>query len=285
MGWAGEQSVKRSISENRNRLIGVNSQTIQWSILDLDRRSPTQSLAQIMACCRMAQSHYMAPMLMWYQNCSVAFTWAQFHSLQWRRNEHNGSQIISLTIIYRLFMRRSPVTGEFPVQRANNAENVSIWWHHHVELLMNLICYMCLEFTLLKLLLHRPEASELIWEPYHGVLSHHDCLFFLLLIETCEVEPNVSLIRFVLDCGWLNDQDMPKSHLGWQAKNRHDVSGYFRMEWNLDVMWTFYTKVLAIDMMDILYFCTCSIGHVHTSNIGHTSSIGHGIPLIPNPKT
>ena len=25
----------------------------------------------------------------------------------------------------------SPVTGEFPAQRANNAENFSIWWHHH----------------------------------------------------------------------------------------------------------------------------------------------------------
>ena len=25
----------------------------------------------------------------------------------------------------------SPVTGEFPAQRASNAENVSIWWPHH----------------------------------------------------------------------------------------------------------------------------------------------------------
>ena len=25
----------------------------------------------------------------------------------------------------------SPVTGEFPAQRASNAENISIWWHHH----------------------------------------------------------------------------------------------------------------------------------------------------------
>ena len=25
----------------------------------------------------------------------------------------------------------SPVTGEFPAQMASNAENVSIWWHHH----------------------------------------------------------------------------------------------------------------------------------------------------------
>ena len=28
----------------------------------------------------------------------------------------------------------SPVTGEFPSQRASNAENVSIWWRHHVFL-------------------------------------------------------------------------------------------------------------------------------------------------------
>ena len=26
----------------------------------------------------------------------------------------------------------SPVTGKFPAQRASNAENVSIWWRHHV---------------------------------------------------------------------------------------------------------------------------------------------------------
>ena len=26
----------------------------------------------------------------------------------------------------------SPVNGEFPAQRASDAENVSIWWHHHV---------------------------------------------------------------------------------------------------------------------------------------------------------
>ena len=25
-----------------------------------------------------------------------------------------------------------PVTGEFPSQRASSAENVSIWWRHHV---------------------------------------------------------------------------------------------------------------------------------------------------------
>ena len=28
----------------------------------------------------------------------------------------------------------SPVTSEFPTQRASNAENVSIWWRHHIML-------------------------------------------------------------------------------------------------------------------------------------------------------
>ena len=59
-----------------------------------------------------------------------------------------ASQITSLTIVYStviqarskktsklrvtgLCVGNSPVTGEFPVQMASNAENVSIWWHHH----------------------------------------------------------------------------------------------------------------------------------------------------------
>ena len=31
-----------------------------------------------------------------------------------------------------LFAGNSPVTDEFPVQKASNTENVSIWWRHHV---------------------------------------------------------------------------------------------------------------------------------------------------------
>ena len=30
-----------------------------------------------------------------------------------------------------LFEGNSPVTDEFPAQKASNAENVSIWWRHH----------------------------------------------------------------------------------------------------------------------------------------------------------
>ena len=68
-----------------------------------------------------------------------------------------ASQITSLPIVYStvyssvdqrkqkklrvtvLFEGNSPVTGEFPVQRASNAEKVSIWWRHHVHRNSNLV--------------------------------------------------------------------------------------------------------------------------------------------------
>ena len=33
----------------------------------------------------------------------------------------------------------SPVTGELPAQRTSNAENVSIWWRHHICLDLNVL--------------------------------------------------------------------------------------------------------------------------------------------------
>ena len=72
------------------------------------------------------------------------------YSLQWR---HNGYDSVSKhqpydCLLNRLFRRRSkktsklrvtglcagnsPRTGEFTVQMASDAENVSIWWRHHV---------------------------------------------------------------------------------------------------------------------------------------------------------
>ena len=71
-------------------------------------------------------------------------------TLQCRHNERNGvSNHTRLDcLLDRLFRRRSkktsklrvtglcagnsPVTGEFPAQNTSNAENVSIWWRHHV---------------------------------------------------------------------------------------------------------------------------------------------------------
>ena len=70
------------------------------------------------------------------------------------KRRHNGRDSVSNhqphdCLLNRLFRRRtkktsklhvtglcagnSPMTGEFPAQMARNAENVSIWWRHHVS--------------------------------------------------------------------------------------------------------------------------------------------------------
>ena len=72
------------------------------------------------------------------------------------QSRHNGRDGVSNhqphdCLLNRLFRRRSketsklrvtglcagnsPVTGEFPVQMASDAENGSIWWRHHVSML------------------------------------------------------------------------------------------------------------------------------------------------------
>ena len=77
-------------------------------------------------------------------------------TIPWRHNEGYGvsnhkphncllkllfrhrSKKTSKLHITGLCERNSPVTGEFPAQRASNAENVSIWWHHR-DLLFHVI--------------------------------------------------------------------------------------------------------------------------------------------------
>ena len=69
--------------------------------------------------------------------------------LQWRHNERGGvsnhrgldwlldrllgckSKKTLKLCVTGLYERNLPVTGEFPAQRAINAESVSIWWCHH----------------------------------------------------------------------------------------------------------------------------------------------------------
>ena len=77
-------------------------------------------------------------------------------TLQWRHNGHdcvsNHQRLDCLrTGLFRprskktskfrvtgLCEGNSPVTGEFPAQRASNAEIVSIWWRHHELIMTNL---------------------------------------------------------------------------------------------------------------------------------------------------
>ena len=51
----------------------------------------------------------------------------------WKRGPEIAVGVISLWLhITSLCAGNSPGTGEFPAQMASKAENVSIWWRHHV---------------------------------------------------------------------------------------------------------------------------------------------------------
>ena len=73
-------------------------------------------------------------------------------ALLWRHNGHDGvsNHQPHHCLLNRLFGRRSqktlklrvtglcegnsPLTGEFPAQKASNVENVYIWWRHHEKM-------------------------------------------------------------------------------------------------------------------------------------------------------
>ena len=71
------------------------------------------------------------------------------HALLWRHNRRDGVPNYHDCLLNRLFRHRSkktsklrvtglcgtsPMTGEFAAQMASDAENVSIWWRHHVTM-------------------------------------------------------------------------------------------------------------------------------------------------------
>ena len=105
-----------------------------------------------------------------------------------------ASQITSLTIVYStvyscedqrkyqssgslaFVMGISPVTGEFPAQRASNTEDVSIWWRHHVtKPLVPFVKFFGINFF--------PELSRQGWtsRSYLRVTMRHKCA------DTCEI--------------------------------------------------------------------------------------------------
>ena len=122
----------------------------------LDHVSDTSMLVQVMAWCRQATKDYLNQ----YWPRFIApydVTRSQWfvRTLQWRHNWRDGvsdhqprdcllnrlfrrrSKKTSKLCVAGLYAGNSPVTGEFPAQRASNAENVSIWWRHHKTVLHN----------------------------------------------------------------------------------------------------------------------------------------------------
>ena len=128
--------VRRCIDPNERQPENVNDQALVNILRRFDRTGNTT----------WPQNTSLMFLIMW-RYCSNPISLPV--SLQWRYNERNGvsnhrrfhcllncwfrhrSKKTSKLRVTGLCAGNSPVTGEFPAQRASNAENVSIWWRHH----------------------------------------------------------------------------------------------------------------------------------------------------------
>ena len=79
----------------------------------------------ICVCCRHYNDVIMSLILRLKSPASRMFTQPVCSDVDQRKHQSSASLA---------FVGNSPRTGEFPTQRAINAENVSIWWRNHVIL-------------------------------------------------------------------------------------------------------------------------------------------------------
>ena len=109
----------------------------------------------------------------------------------------------------------SPVTVEFPAQRANDAENVSIWWRHHV----------IPEYDLCRGIL-------VTWITVSMADSVQQIISTACVIADCHntiVQPEHNLSYIILSC---------------TLENRWNITGYYSIYYIGGTMWNLsYKKV------------------------------------------
>ena len=137
-------------------------------------------------------------------------------SLQWRHDVRDGASNHQPhdCLLNRLFRRRSnetsklcvtdlcagnsTVTGEVPAQRASNAENVSIWWRHHIE-------FAILSFWLF---MHRENIFKYLWEiNVIKAMQMH--------IDSCKLIKFLCWPGHSFEDGSMNDYDFIIVHILW----------------------------------------------------------------------
>ena len=125
-------------------------------------------------------------------------------SLQWRHNEHDGvsdhqrldcllnrlfrpkSKKISKLRALGLCEGKSPLTGEFPTQKASGAENASIWWRHHD------LCWNEMRSTLPKMWrnINRVRYFMWWWNYWHTlILAYLDAMVEIISVTSDSLIP------------------------------------------------------------------------------------------------
>ena len=97
---------------------------------------------------------FIACSLQWRHNVRDSVSNHQPHDCFLKRLFRHRSKKTSKLRVAGLCAGNSPEAGEFPAQMASNAENVSIWWRHHVRA----IPFPGLMITYRQLKLHKREA-------------------------------------------------------------------------------------------------------------------------------
>ena len=107
--------------------------------------------------------------LHWRHNGHDSVSNHQLHDCLLSRLYRRRSKKISKLCVIGLCVGNSPETGKFPAQMASNAENVSIWWRHHVKTQK-----VSLEFTILDVTKYGPQLISLdnMFARFYDALSH-----------------------------------------------------------------------------------------------------------------
>ena len=109
---------------------------------------------------------FCAASLLWRHNGHDSVSNHQPHDCLLNRLFRRKSKKISKLRVTSLSAGNSPETGKFPAQIASNAENVSIWWRHHVTINMHRglsWCFIQISLTTF--------SSQLRWLMYAYSLS------------------------------------------------------------------------------------------------------------------
>ena len=117
-------------------------------------------------------------------------------ALQWRHTRRHGVSNSGLSIVYAnvcsgahkkktlklrvtgLCEGNSPVTSEFPSQRASNAENVSISWRQLGKRTQSPKIFMCRQYMVTN-----PIQQKSVWYKCSGLLDSYKCVFNTQLPE------------------------------------------------------------------------------------------------------
>ena len=203
-------------------------------------------------------------------------------SLQWRHNERDGVSKHQAhdCLLNRLFRCRSketsklrvtvlcegnsPVTGEFPTQRAVNVEKVSIWWRHHVK--RYLICSYA-HFSVHRMYIRKP-----------GMNQNH-AIGFIYEITSQLWKPEVAnlyiLHAWMTQCHKFCQSAVSKwthSYIHTHAKIPHN----FPKVWmNINTMYHFvHLKLLPLRYFDMCLFHTHAQQNLwhNTQKFPHSSS-------------